>query len=141
MLKKFFVVVFVLCSSVVMADEPELSYAEAYTKAEKEKKPLVVLIGAKWCPSCVQMKSDTIDQMKKEGDFKEVVFTSVDVDNIDSKVLDGLLIVDQETKTVIKSYPQIVVFNKSDDNWKKLGLRGRQSRPRIIDLLKKAMSR
>lgn len=139
MLKRLAFGLFLLGSSFAHADDTDLKYAEAYAKAEKEKKPLVVLIGAEWCASCKTMKSETIVEMKKEDDFKEVVFTVVDVDNIDGEILEGLLIVDEKTKQKIRTYPQIVVFNKRDDAWKKFGLPGRQSRPRVLELLKKAM--
>ena len=129
---------FLFIFSSVYADDIDLKYAEAYAKAEKEKKPLVVFIGAKWCASCKTMKSETIIEMKKENDFKEVVLTFVDVDDIDKDVLDGLLMVDEKTKQKIKIYPQIVAFNKKDNHWNKFGLHGRQTRSRILELLKKA---
>ena len=60
--------------------DEQIPYDAAYRKAQEEKKPLVVLVGANWCAACRTMKSETIHSMKDAGDFKGVVFTHVDKD-------------------------------------------------------------
>ena len=60
--------------------DEHIPYDAAYRKAQEEKKPLVILVGANWCAACRTMKSETIHTMKDAGDFKEVVFTHVDKD-------------------------------------------------------------
>ncbi len=52
--------------------EEQISYDAAYRKAQEEKKPLVVLVGADWCAACKTMKTDTIAPMKSSGQLKEV---------------------------------------------------------------------
>ena len=42
-------------------------YQEAYNKAEKDGKPLLVLVGAEWCPGCRIMKDDVIPKLETDG--------------------------------------------------------------------------
>ncbi len=109
--------------------EEVLPYEVAYRKAQEEKKPLVVLVGADWCAACKTMKSDTIAPMKSAGQFKEVVFTQVDKEaqpELASQVMQG------------NTLPQIVVFCESDRGWKKFSLTGLQSERRVKELIGKA---
>lgn len=115
-------------SSPAHSDEP-IPYDAAYRKAQEEKKPLVVLVGADWCAACKSMKAETIHTMKGAGDFKEVVFTHVDKDSqpeIAQQVMQG------------NTLPQIVVFCESDQGWKRFSLTGMQSERRIKELIRKA---
>ena len=68
--------------SEVLASESsgQLSYEAAYRKAQDERKLLVVLVGADWCPACKTLKADTIGPMKQAGEFDEVVYTQLDKD-------------------------------------------------------------
>jgi thiol:disulfide interchange protein len=109
--------------------EEVLPYEAAYRKAQEEKKPLVVLVGADWCAACKTMKSDTIAPMKSTGQFKEVVFTQVDKEaqpELASQVMQG------------NTLPQIVVFCESERGWKKFSLTGLQSERRVKELIGKA---
>ena len=42
-------------------------YAKAYQETAETGRPLVVLIGADWCPGCRQMKYSSIPQLEKSG--------------------------------------------------------------------------
>lgn len=109
--------------------EEQIPYDAAYVQAQEEKKPLVVLVGADWCAACKTMKADTIQSMKKEGAFKEVVFTQVDKDSqpeIADQVMQG------------NTLPQIVVYCESEQGWKRFSLTGMQSERRVKELLRKA---
>ncbi|MFO0410935.1 MAG: thioredoxin family protein, partial [Planctomycetota bacterium] len=55
-----------------------LPYEVAYRKARDERKPLLILVGADWCPACKTLKADTIVPMRDSGALKEVVFTQLD---------------------------------------------------------------
>jgi len=127
-------------SSMAYAGNTELKYADALEKAQKEKKPLVVLIGAKWCPGCVAMKRETIEPMKKDDSFKEVVFVAVDVDD-EPDLVQELYIVDEKTKTRIRNIPQIMIFSMKKEDEKKYGLIGKQSKNRVLELLKKLLNK
>jgi len=114
----------------VVVEEPEqLTYEAAYRKAQEEKKPLVVLVGADWCPACKTMKSDTIASMKQSGEFKEVVYTQLDKDansELADQVMQG------------KMLPQLVVFCESESGWKRFSLTGMQTQRRVKELIRKA---
>lgn len=109
--------------------EAPLSYEAAYRKAQEEKKPLVVLVGAEWCPACKTMKIDTIESMKKAGELQEVVYTQLDKDahpELADQVMQG------------KTLPQIVVFSESENGWKRFSLTGLQTPRRVKELIRKA---
>jgi thiol:disulfide interchange protein len=109
-------------------DQP-LSYEAAYQKAQEEKKPLVVLVGAEWCPACKTMKVETIETMKKAGELQEVVYTQLDKDahpELADQVMQG------------STLPQIVVFSESESGWKRFSLTGLQTPRRVKELIRKA---
>ena len=111
------------------ASDEQIPYDAAYRKAQEEKKPLVVLVGANWCAACRTMKSETILSMKDAGDFKGVVFTHVDKDvhpEIAQQVMQG------------STLPQLVVFCEGDHGWKRFSLTGMQSERRVKELIRKA---
>lgn len=110
--------------------EKPLPYEVAYKKAQEEKKPLVVLVGADWCVACKTMKNDTIAPMTKSGQLKEVVFTQVDKDaqpELASQVMQG------------NTLPQIVVFCEDEKGWKRFSLTGIQTERRVKELIGKAV--
>ena len=107
----------------------QLTYDVAYRKAQEEKKPLVVLVGAEWCVACRTMQSDTIHTMQNAGALKEVVYTHIDKDvqpEIAQQLMQG------------STLPQIVVFCESDKGWKRFSLTGMQSERRVKELIQKA---
>jgi thiol:disulfide interchange protein len=113
------------------ANDQESSYAQAYHRAQQENKPLVVLVGADWCPACRVMKSDTIDPMKKDGQLKDVVIAQVDND-ADPELAQKLM----GTATTL---PQLVVYTKDETGWKRTAVSGLQSRGRVRDVIRKAL--
>ncbi len=125
MLQMAFLVLFAFVGS----SGKELSYEAAYAKADKENKPLLVLVGADWCAACKTMKSTTLERMKEAGDFKEVVVAFVDKDarpDLAARVMQG------------ESLPQLIVFSKNEDGWKRFSLTGLQSEGRVRELIRKA---
>jgi len=110
--------------------EPEvLPYEVAYRKARDERKPLLILVGADWCPACKTLKSDTIVPMKQSGALKEVIYTQLDKDanpELANEVMQG------------KILPQLVVFCQSDTGWKRFSLTGMQTETRVKELIRKA---
>jgi len=112
--------------------ESSLNYEEAFSKAEKEKKPLMILVGARWCASCQVMKRDTIEPMKESGNLKDVIVVLVDKDErpeLAEQLMRG------------ETLPQVVVFSQKSGNWKRFGLTGMQSKSRIGELLQRASAR
>jgi hypothetical protein len=67
--------------------------------------------------------------MRESGDFDQVVYTSIDKDaqpDLARKLMEG------------NSLPQIVVFHKSDDGWKRIAVSGIQSENRVRELIRQA---
>jgi thioredoxin-like negative regulator of GroEL len=56
------------------------TYSQAYHQAVKTGRPLVVLVGAEWCPACKVMKDTVIPAVKKRGGLSKVSFAIVDID-------------------------------------------------------------
>ncbi len=132
-------ILMVLTAGSVLFGEPKgapadakLSYEEAYVKAQKENKPLIVLVGADWCAACKKMKALTIDPMKESGEFENVIFTFLDRDeqsDICEQVMDG------------DTLPQIIVFSKATGSWRRHSLTGIQSENRVKDLILRATAK
>jgi thiol:disulfide interchange protein len=129
MVKVALAMLLVLWSSPVSEDGS--NYEMAYARAEKEGKPLVILVGADWCAACKTMKIKTIENMKTSGELKNVVFTQIDMDqrpDLAQQLMQG------------NALPQIIVFSKGQDGWKKHSLTGIQSEGRVKELIRKASS-
>ncbi|MEX0678915.1 MAG: thioredoxin family protein [Pirellulales bacterium] len=93
-------------------------YATAFKETEETGRPLVVLIGADWCPGCRTMKYTTIPELEKKGGLRKVTFAYVNTD--------------QERKLAGKlmrggSIPQLVMYQKTDSGWTRKQLTGAQS--------------
>ncbi|MFO0920876.1 MAG: thioredoxin family protein [Pirellulales bacterium] len=120
---------FLMLFAFMNPNSKELTYESAYAKADKENKPLLVIVGADWCAACKTLKSTTIDRMKEAGDFENVVVAFIDKDHrpdLASKIMQG------------DSLPQLIVFSKGDDGWKRFSLTGIQSEGRVRELIRRA---
>ena len=90
-------------------------YAKAYETMVSTGQPLVVLVGAEWCPACQQMKNSIIPQVKSQGGLDEVAFAYVNTDadhSLAGKLMQG------------GSIPQLIVYSKAPDGWKREQLTG-----------------
>jgi thioredoxin-like negative regulator of GroEL len=97
-------------------------YATAFKQTEETGQPLVVLIGADWCPGCRQMKYTTIPELEKKGGLRNVAFAIVNTDNesaLAGKLMRG------------GSIPQLVMYHKTDSGWKRQQLTGAQSASQV----------
>lgn len=87
-------------------------YSEARKDAIETGKPLLVLTGADWCPACRTMKNDVIPQMRRRGEFPNVLYATVDWDRENELAKRFMAI----AKTA--SIPVLVFFWKVDDGWR-----------------------
>ena len=111
------------------ADGGSNTYADAYKATQDTGKPLVVLVGADWCPYCQMMKSSVMPQVAAHGDLKAVSFAYVNSDqqhDLAGKLLEG------------SSIPQMVMFEKTTDGWKQTRLVGGQSAESVEGFLNAA---
>jgi thioredoxin-like negative regulator of GroEL len=104
-------------------------YATAFKQSEESGRPLVVLVGADWCPGCRQMKYTTIPELEKKGGLRNVSFAIVNTDR--ESALAGRLMRGG-------SIPQLVMYHKTEDGWKREQLTGAQSTRRIESFLAQA---
>lgn len=109
-------------STLVAADNDTTvsyaSYAEARQKTVESGSPLVVLVGADWCPHCVKMQQEVIPQIRRKGLLRKVLFAVVDLDR--ERTLGQQL-------TGGGPVPQLLMFRRTTDGWKKRRLVGGQS--------------
>jgi thiol:disulfide interchange protein len=119
-------VVLTLVMAVTGTGKQPLSYEEALQRAQEENKPMLILIGAKWCAACEVMKRETIEPMKNSGELNEVIVTYLDKDQrpeLAQQLMKG------------ETLPQVVMFCREQNQWRRLSLTGMQSKSRMIELL------
>ena len=93
------------------------TYAEAHKATTEKGCPLVVVVGATWCPACQQMKTAVIPEVKRRGILQKVAYAEVDLDE------------DQELGTELTNggpIPQIVIYRKTQLGWRLKRLIGGQ---------------
>ena len=94
----------------------------AYNLARKEcndtGRPMIVLVGAKWCPACVDMKDHVVPKLRKRGLLRKVAFALVDLDR--QKKLGHRLIQGGPI-------PQLIMYRKTKSGWRRQQLIGGQS--------------
>ena len=94
------------------------TYTEAREITTKTGRPMVVLVSADWCAACQTMKETVIPQAKRHGLLRKVAFAIVNLDRqreLGRKLTGGGPI------------PQLIMYRKSDDGWKRKKLIGGQS--------------
>jgi thiol:disulfide interchange protein len=119
-------VILTLVLAVNGASSKALTYEQALEQAQKDNKPILVVVGAKWCAACEVMKRETIEPMKAAGELKDVVVTYLDKDQrpeLAQQLMKG------------ETLPQVVMFCKEKDQWRRLSVTGMQTKPRLQELL------
>lgn len=104
-------------------------YTTAFRDSEQTGKPLVVLIGADWCPGCRTMKQSSMPEVQKRGGLDNVAYAVVNTDQehqLAGKLMQG------------SSIPQLVLFQKTEAGWKRKQLTGAHSAGDIQAFIKQA---
>ena len=57
------------------------TYADAHKDHSETGRPMVILVGAEWCPACVQMKNSVIPQVARRGVLQKVAYATVNADH------------------------------------------------------------
>ena len=108
-------------------------YEEAFKDHEESGKPLLVLVGADWCPACVTMKTGVLSRMERSGKLKRVAFSVLNTDR-DSKLAKGVM----RGGTI----PQLIMFTRNaDGEWNREQLTGAQSEQAVETLVAEAVTR
>jgi thioredoxin-like negative regulator of GroEL len=98
-----------------LATNVESSYRDAYLHTAETGKPLVVLVGADWCPGCRTMHNSTLPQAAQKGMLKNVSYAHVNTDH------DGQL-----ARQLMQggSIPQLIMFYETPEGWKRKQITG-----------------
>lgn len=120
-----------LLSVVTSEQQPSPDYASAYRAATQEGKPLMVVVGADWCPACVNLKQQTISSLQQAGELEEVEMALVNRDaqpSLATKLMRGPMM------------PQIILFSKDQSGaWKRQQLTGYQTEGTLRSLIDGAL--
>ncbi len=101
--------------TVLFAQEGPLVYREAYRLAVEQNRPLVVLVGAEWCPACKLMERQLFPFLKQRKLFGKIAFVVVDLDR--DRKLGYQLVGDGPI-------PQLLVFRRLGNSWRMLRIIG-----------------
>jgi thioredoxin-like negative regulator of GroEL len=108
-------------------------YAEAYRDSVSKQKPLLVVVGAPWCPACNSLKDSTILPMAETGELDGVSLAMINRDEdpeLAQKLTGGEPLI-----------PQIILYTPEQGKWKRQKLMGFQSKQPIRSLLRRALGR
>ena len=119
--------VLVLQSSLLAAGPAE--YADAYRQSQVDGRPLLVLVGADWCPGCVTMKHGVLPRLVQSGRLKEANLAVVNMD-YESELAGQLM----RGGTI----PQLIVFAKTPVGWHREQITGATSDASVEALLSRA---
>ena len=98
----------IVLQAAVLATSAE-TYSEAHKATTEKGYPLVVVVGASWCPACQEMKASVIPELKRHGVLHDVAFAQVDLDE------------EQQLGTQLTAggpIPQVVVYRKTPLGWR-----------------------
>jgi len=110
--------------SALGADQQD--YDQAYHESLTTGRPLLVLVGAGWCPGCQEMNNSVLPQVAKSGGLNKVVFTYVDFDQqrqLASRLSRGGAI------------PQLIRFDRTPAGWSSKYLIGARSPREVHDFI------
>lgn len=94
------------------------TYAEAHKVHSETGRPMVILVGAEWCPACVQMKERTLPRIAQRGLLRKVAFAQVNTDReerLAKRLMRGGTI------------PQLIMYRRTASGWKRHMLVGAQN--------------
>jgi thioredoxin-like negative regulator of GroEL len=106
------------------------TYAEAHRQHVDTGRPMVLLVGAEWCPACVQMKNNIMPRVARQGGLKKVAYAQINTDR------DGRV-----AKAVMNggSIPQLIMYRKTSAGWKRHLLVGAQSPEKIEAFIQRGL--
>jgi thioredoxin-like negative regulator of GroEL len=105
------------------------SYETAMKTAQENGQPLVVLVGADWCPGCVTMKNSTMPAMARAGQLKAAQYVTINYDQnptLARQLMRG------------NTIPQLIVFSKTEKGWHREQVTGATNSASVAGLIKRA---
>lgn len=120
----------VVCLHASLLTGP-VNYQEAHAAVQESDKPLVVLVGADWCPACVQMKGVLTPEFERRAGRERVVFARVDADRqpgLSRSLMRG------------QGIPQLVMYRRTAAGWRVSRLLGFQSSSAVESFIAQGIS-
>ncbi len=118
---------FMMQTVLLAAGSP--TYDEAYKQAQANGHPILVLVGADWCPGCRTMKGAVMPRLAQGGKLKTVNFAQVNTDQnaaLANHLMRG------------NSIPQLIVYAKTETGWHREQITGATSEAAVEQLIKRA---
>ena len=106
------------------------TYADAHRKTAETGRPMVVMVSTDWCMPCQKMKNTVLPEVRKDGFLSEVSFAMVNPDR-DRELAQRL--------TGGGPVPQLVMYRKTTDGWKRRKLIGGQSVTTVEKFIKEGL--
>jgi thioredoxin-like negative regulator of GroEL len=107
------------------------SYHAALADAQTERRPLLVLVGAQWCPGCQTMKQRVIPSLARRGALRTVSFATIDTDaeaELAQQLMRGGAI------------PQLIAFSRTrDGKWHREQITGTTDEAGVQSLIARAV--
>jgi thiol:disulfide interchange protein len=120
----------VVLQVVGVGNDRPATYEEAYRQAQANGRPLMVLVGADWCPGCQTMKTGVLARMMRSGKLSRVNYAVVNTDRereLANKLMQG------------GSIPQLIVFSKNGEKaWSRQQITGATSEESVATFIGKA---
>ena len=107
------------------------TYADAHRKTAETGRPMVVMVGTDWCMPCQRMKNTVLPEVRKGGLLSEVSFAVVNPDrdrDLAKKLTGG------------GPVPQLVMYRKTSNGWKRRKLVGGQSVTTVVQFIKDGLA-
>lgn len=117
-------------TTYLVANYDDLAYSDALTQAKGRRQPLLVLVGATWCPACRTMEQQVLPRLNRQGDLAGVSLAKVDADRqpeLARQLMRGSAI------------PQLIIFNqRPDGSWYRGQITGATSDAAVLSLIQQA---
>ncbi len=119
----------ILVAAIQLAAAPGQAdqFEQAFRKSATTGRPLVLLLGAKWCPGCMVMKDNVLPKVEKAGGMANVEFAYIDIDR--NRQLAAKL---SKAKTI----PQLIRYHRTPKGWKYNLLNGAHKVPEVTTFIK-----
>lgn len=108
-------------------------YDQAYERTQTGQKPLMVLVGADWCPGCRTMKQSVLPRMEQTGRLTPVNYSVVNTDhqpNLAGRLMRG------------NSIPQLILFTPlPNGKWHREQITGAVSEAQVDAMISRGLAK